>query len=123
MKIGEVAKQAGIATSTLRYYEQIGLLPAPQRRGGQRVYDAEIFNYLKIIKAGQRAGFSLDEIRTMIHEFSDDTPASTRWQSLAQQKLVELDTAIASLTAMKQHIIAGLDCRCATFDDCALMLE
>ncbi|MEO1442094.1 MAG: MerR family transcriptional regulator, partial [Chloroflexota bacterium] len=56
VRIGEVARQSGVSASTLRYYEGIGLIPAPVRVSGQRRYNADIFRVLRTIQAAQRAG-------------------------------------------------------------------
>jgi MerR family redox-sensitive transcriptional activator SoxR len=122
MKIGEVAKRAGIATSTLRYYEQIGLLPPPKRVSGQRSYDAQVFDTLKIIAAGQANGFTLNEIHGLLHGYCDNKqPNSVKWRSMARHKLNEIDVEIQRLEAIKQSLISGMDCDCTSFDDCKFM--
>ena len=72
MRIGDVAKQAGIPASTLRYYERIGLIEPPDRSSGQQDYNDDIFDMLQIIQAAKSAGFSLTDIRQLIesaHQF------------------------------------------------------
>lgn len=91
LTIGEVARRAGMAPSTLRYYEQRGLLPTPQRRNGQRRYTTAVVQHLMLIKLAQQAGFTLADIETLVHGFATDTPLSTRWRALAPQKLIALD--------------------------------
>ncbi len=59
MRIGEVADQAGVRTSLIRYYEDIGLLPEPERVSGQRRYDATVLRRLTVIDVAHRAGMSL----------------------------------------------------------------
>jgi MerR family redox-sensitive transcriptional activator SoxR len=66
LTIGEVARQAGVATSSIRYYESIGLLPEPERLHGQRRYDTEVLGKLAFIGVAQSAGFKLDEIRELV---------------------------------------------------------
>jgi len=65
LSIGEVARQAGIRASAIRYYEQAGLLPAPRRRGGQRRYEPDVVDRLALIAFAQQAGFTISEIRTL----------------------------------------------------------
>lgn len=94
LTISEVAKRAGIRTSAIRYYESVGLLPLPRRVSGQRRYHTDILRRLAFIQAAQAVGFSVAEMRTLLHELDEDTPVSARWQVLAKQKLAEVDVLI-----------------------------
>jgi MerR family redox-sensitive transcriptional activator SoxR len=66
MSIGEVAKRAGVAASALRYYEREGLIPKADRRGGKRVYGADILDRLALIGVAKGAGFTVAEIQTLL---------------------------------------------------------
>lgn len=121
--IGEVARRAGIRTSALRYYESIGLLPAPRRVGGRRRYDEHVLEMLKVIRLAGRAGFTVAEIKTLLHGFAPDTSPAARWQPLARQKLAELDAQIERAQAMKRLLEIGLGCGCLRLEDCAIVLE
>ena len=66
MTIGAVAARAGRRPSSIRYYEQIGLLPRPDRVSGRRVYGPDTVRTLAVIETGQRAGLTLDEIRDLL---------------------------------------------------------
>src|SRR5919199_5539807 len=67
MRIGELARQSGLASTALRYYEKAGLLPPPQRTpAGYRPYDASVLHRLVFIRAAQAVGLSLPEIRDVI---------------------------------------------------------
>jgi MerR family redox-sensitive transcriptional activator SoxR len=66
LTIGEVARRAGVPTSSIRYYESIELLPAPQRVSGQRRYRTDVLGKLGFIGMVQSAGFRLAEIRELI---------------------------------------------------------
>ncbi|MEP7294406.1 MAG: MerR family transcriptional regulator, partial [Chloroflexota bacterium] len=68
LTISEVARQAGVRTSTLRYYESIGLLPEPARISGRRHYDADVLQRLEIIRTAQQAGFTLAELRVLFDD-------------------------------------------------------
>ena len=85
--IGDVVERAGVAASTIRYYEEIELLPPARRVNGRRRYDQAILEKLNTIRLAQRAGYTLDEIQTLLHDFPADTPPSARWQAMAQEKL------------------------------------
>jgi MerR family transcriptional regulator, redox-sensitive transcriptional activator SoxR len=119
MAIGDVAERAGIAASTLRYWERVGILPAPERVNGQRRYDERVFQRLAIIRGAQEAGFNLAEIQTLMHGFSREVPPSARWRALAVAKLEEIDAVIAKAEAMKRVLREGLECECLRLEDCA----
>ncbi|MFL5734873.1 MAG: MerR family transcriptional regulator [Chloroflexia bacterium] len=118
MTIGEVARQAGVRTSALRYYESIGLLPRAARVSGQRRYDGTVLQRLAIIQLAKEAGFTIEETRTLLHGFGADTPPSARWRALAEQKLVEADIMIRRAQDMKRLLEEGLNCECLTFEQC-----
>jgi MerR family redox-sensitive transcriptional activator SoxR len=116
---GEVARQAGIRTSAIRYYEQAGLLVAPRRASGQRRYDPAILDRLALIRFAQRAGFTVSEIRTLFEGFGADTPMSLRWQSLAREKLEEVDALMDRAQRMRALLGQALACGCLRVEDCA----
>lgn len=99
LTIGEVADIAGIATSTLRYYESIGLLPAPTRQSGQRRYSADVLPVLAVIQLCKDAHFSLDEIKTLL--YGEGGLPSERWKALARHKMAEVEAIIARALEMK----------------------
>src|SRR6266581_1760776 len=100
LTIGEVAKRAGIRASAIRYYESVEVLPAPSRINGRRRYDSRVLERLAVIQIAQQAGFTVAEIRTLFNGFAAETPASARWEALAQQKLVEVDAVMRRAQAM-----------------------
>ena len=71
LTIGEVARRAGVATSSIRYYESIGLLPEPDRLHGQRRYDSDVLGRLAFIDVAQSAGFKLGEIKQLVGGIDD----------------------------------------------------
>ncbi len=123
LPIGEIARQAGIRPSALRYYESIGLMPRPNRVNGRRRYDQGTVQMLRVVQLAQQAGFTVAEIQTLLHGFAPDTPPAARWQPLARQKLRELDTVIAHAQQMKRVLETGLNCGCLRLEDCAIVLE
>lgn len=123
LTIGEIARRAGINPSAVRYYESIGLLPPARRINQKRRYDLNILPQLKFIRVGQQAGFTLTEIQTLMNGFQETTPPHERWQSLAQQKLSEIDALIQQAQAMKQTLESGLRCHCLRLDECQLVNE
>lgn len=122
LTIGEVARRVGVRASAIRYYEEAGLLPEPERVGGKRRYDEEVLRRLALIGGAKRAGFTLGEIRTLLHGFPAGTGAAQRWQALASEKLVEVEEAIAQLRETRQLLKEALRCECASLDECAWLL-
>ncbi len=119
LSIGQVATRAGLRTSSIRYYESVGVLPEPERVSGQRRYPADIVTRLGFIDVAQRAGFSLDEIRELF-EASAENQASERLQSLAQRKLGDVEDLIARAEAMRGWLQAAGNCECPQLDACLL---
>src|SRR5215469_12714951 len=76
VKIGELAKRAGVNASAIRYYEKLGLLPAPDRSGGQRRYPASSADRLLLIRFSSEMGFTLSEIRLFLSGFRDNASPS-----------------------------------------------
>jgi DNA-binding transcriptional MerR regulator len=102
LTIGELARRAGVTTSALRYYEELGLLPAPARISGQRRYPESAARLVGAILLYSDAGFTLAEQKALL-----GTPG---WKQLAQRKLAELDEQIARAQAAREAIRHGLRC-------------
>ncbi len=115
LTIGEVARQAGVAATTLRYYEQIGLVPPPGRLGGQRRYDDSVLARLEVIRLCKSAGFALEEIQLL---FADDAPGRPASRALAEAKLAEIDAQMESLAQARAVIEWGMRCTCPSIDSC-----
>jgi len=123
LTIGEVARRAGVRTSALRYYEEVGVLPPATRVGGQRRYDEEILARLAVVRLAQDLGFSVAEIRALVEGFDDVGVPSDRWHELAKRKLTEVDSLIRHAEQMKRLLEESLGCGCLTLDACALVLQ
>ena len=109
--VGEVATRSGLATSTLRYYDEIDLVAPTTRVGGQRRYAPAVLHRLRIIAGCRQAGFTLDEIRALLDGGGD-------WQQLARAKAAELDARIAELEDARALVQAALACDCARLESC-----
>jgi MerR family redox-sensitive transcriptional activator SoxR len=119
MTIGEVARQAGVNTSTVRYYDRLGLLPKPRRVNKHRRFDPDVLGWLALIDFAQKAGFTLAEIRGLFHDFPADTTPAQRWQSVSAQKIPQIDALIARAQEMKRLLEHTQGCDCARLEDCA----
>jgi MerR family redox-sensitive transcriptional activator SoxR len=118
MRIGDVARRAGVRVSLLRYYEEIGLLPQAPRVSGQRRYDETVLRRLSVIGVAQRAGLRLDEIRELLEHGNE--PMSERLRELAERRLPEIDALIDRAQRVRVWLTAATACDCDRIDDCAL---
>jgi MerR family redox-sensitive transcriptional activator SoxR len=123
MTIGEVARRAGVEPSTLRYYESIGILPAPKRVSGQRRYSSDVLLRMAFIRVAKEAGFTMNDVQTLVDGFSEDTPPSERWRTLARSKLPEVEALIVRAQGMKRLLEEGLACDCLRLEECALFVD
>jgi DNA-binding transcriptional MerR regulator len=108
LTIGEVARRTGVATSALRYYEELGLLPAPARSSGQRRYPESVVGLVGIILLLRDVGFSLAEQKALM---TSRTVALDDWRRLARRKLTELDEQIIKAQTAREAIDHALRCR------------
>jgi MerR family redox-sensitive transcriptional activator SoxR len=111
LTIGEIARSAGIRTSTIRYYERIGLLPKPPRAGGRRRYDASILERLAMVRFAKQVGFSVAEIKILLGGVPGRPPPE-RWRKLAHEKLTQVDRLISDASAVRQLLLDTLDRKC-----------
>jgi MerR family transcriptional regulator, redox-sensitive transcriptional activator SoxR len=120
LTIGEVARRAGVATSSIRYYERIELLPAPERVHGQRRYQSDVLGKLGFIGVAQSAGFKLAEIKELIDGVDSATGMGEPMRSLSIRKLDEVEALLERTRAMKGWLEVAKECGCASPSECAL---
>jgi DNA-binding transcriptional MerR regulator len=118
LTIGDVAARAGVRTSTLRYYEQEGLMTPAERVSGQRRYSGEAVEQLTVIRFCQALGFSLGEIRDILAP-PRGRAQKQRWRGLVDAKLVELGEVVARAEAMAAMLRTSRDCECVDVRECA----
>jgi DNA-binding transcriptional MerR regulator len=114
LDIGEVARRTGIPPSTLRYYEEKGLISSVGRRGLRRTFDAQVLERLALIALGQSAGFTLEEIG---HMFAPDGRPQIDRRKLAT-KAEELDRTVRRLSAMRDGLRHAAVCPAPTHLEC-----
>lgn len=114
MDISEVAKRSGLATSTLRYYEEIGLIRSVGRRAQRRIFGQQILDQLAIIALGRAAGFSLHEIGYMLHV--DGETQINRQVLIA--KAEEIDRSIKQMKAVREGLRHAANCPEKSHLDC-----
>ena len=111
---GDVSEHSGLPASTLRYYEEKGLIQSTGRRGLRRLFHASVLQRLALIGLGRRAGFSLEEIAAMFRE--DGSPRIDRAQLL--RKADQLDRDIQQLVAMRDGLRHAARCKAPSHLEC-----
>lgn len=105
MRIGELSEESGVPTKTIRYYEEIGVLPPPPRSSsGYRDYDAEAASRLGFIRAAQSVGLSLGEIREVLAVRDKGQQPCVHVTGLIEQHAADLAERIAALQRMQQDL-------------------
>ncbi|MBE1878348.1 MerR family transcriptional regulator [Myceligenerans pegani] len=128
LRAGRVAEAAGVNVETLRYYERRGIIDEPDRSpGGHRLYPETTVTTLRMIKAAQNLGFTLDEIAELL-EAAHRHHGRVRGglQARTEAKLTEVEQKIADLQTIRSSLLAARDAgcedlaRCAESDDCPI---
>ena len=126
LRAGQVAEAVGVNVETLRYYERRGILAQPERSpGGHRLYSEETLTTLRVIKAAQRLGFSLDEVAELLSVGRRRHGLQAR----AAEKLAEVDRRIADLTVIRSELVAAVEAgyddlvQCAETECCPIPFE
>ena len=122
LTIGDVARRAGLNASAIRYYESAGLLPAPPRRDGRRVYDESVLDRLVFIQAARRMGFAVKEI-AVLEAAGPRRRFSKLMRDTATRKLEELDGWIERAQRMRAVLVASLGCDCLDVTMCGRNLR
>ena len=123
LTIGELARRAGRRASSIRYYEEIGLLPEPVRVGGQRRYPPGTARTLAAIAAAQRAGLSLQEIAAVLGASPGEHDAIEEFRRVAAAKLPQATAAVERATAAREWLEHAVACECLTLEECSLLGE
>jgi MerR family mercuric resistance operon transcriptional regulator len=103
LSIGKMSKQSGVNIETIRFYEKIGVMPAPRRRAnGYRLYDADHLMRLSFVRRSRELGFSLDEIRGLLRLVDGDAYTCAQVRELTLDHLAEIRRKIADLKRLKR---------------------
>lgn len=125
MRIGVLAKAAGVSVPTVRYYESIGLLTPPTRQGGQRVYGSDDLKALSLIRHCRDLDFSIDETRDILASVQRRLPCSDT-KTFAEKHLGSIRKKIAELRALEATVaalVSGCETTCcgSTAPDCVIL--
>jgi MerR family redox-sensitive transcriptional activator SoxR len=120
LSIGEAARRSGLTASAIRFYERKGLLPKPERRSGQRRFDAADLLRLKLIKAARDGGVPLAALTASPAVIGLD--AQDLRARLAHRR-ADIDRQIEQLNAQRARVDEGIACGCASLETCARLAE
>jgi len=121
--IGQLAEASGIKVPTIRYYEQIGLLPSPPRsQGNRRLYPESAIQRLRFVRHARELGFEIDAIRQLLHLADQPDQSCADADSIARRHLADIESKIARLTALGnevRHMI--VDCGQSSVRQCRVI--
>ncbi|CAH0537793.1 Redox-sensitive transcriptional activator SoxR [Vibrio marisflavi CECT 7928] len=122
--VGEVAKRCGIKVSTLHFYEKKGLIHSTRNAGNQRRYHKEVLRRVSVIKAAQKMGITLEEIKQAFASLPDNrTPSAEDWEALATQWRQDLDQRIAYMERLRDRLTGCIGCGCLSMKSCPMYNE
>jgi len=123
LTIGKLGQAAGVKVPTIRYYEQIGLLPEPDRSAGnQRLYPKSALDRLAFIRHARELGFPLEAIRDLLGLSDRPDQSCAAVDAIAQTQLAAVRARIARLTALEAELERMIgQCACGTISDCRVI--
>jgi len=122
--VGRVARRCGVNVSTLHFYEQKGLIRSWRSAGNQRRYKTDVLRRISVIKAAQKMGISLEEIKGALATLPDNrTPTQKDWQKLSTHWRADLDERIAYLERLRSLLAGCIGCGCLSMKNCPIYNE
>lgn len=123
LQIGDLARATNTKVETIRYYEQIGLLPAPARTSGNfRAYATEHLGRLSFIRRARDLGFTLDQIRELLSLSDQKRRSCEAVDVIARQHLADVDRKIDDLRALRDELSSVIEqCGCGTIAECRIL--
>jgi MerR family transcriptional regulator, redox-sensitive transcriptional activator SoxR len=121
LAVGDLARRAGVAVSTLHFYEAQGLLASQRSAGNQRRYPRAALRRVAFIRSAQQLGLSLAEIAAALATLpAGRTPTRADWARLSRQWRARLDARIAALVALRDRLDSCIGCGCLSLRSCRL---
>jgi MerR family transcriptional regulator, redox-sensitive transcriptional activator SoxR len=121
LTIGQVSERTGVATSALRFYEDIGIITSERTDGNQRRYERAVIRTVSVIKAAQEVGLTLSEISDALATLPNGrTPTKADWSRLARGWKSSLEGRIQELVALRDELGDCIGCGCLSLRSCAL---
>jgi MerR family transcriptional regulator, redox-sensitive transcriptional activator SoxR len=120
--IGQLAAATGLQSSAIRYYEDAGILPRPQRAAGKRRYDPETVDRLLLIRFCRHLGFRVSDLRGLFSD-SGGGRAKEAWRRLVDARLEAVGALIEEAKAVRRVLRESRDCDCVTLASCRFLRE
>ena len=121
LSVGQVSQRSGVAVSALHYYESLGLIRSIRTAGNQRRYRRDVLRHIAVIRAAQRIGIPLQEIRDALELLPDSrTPTRADWTRLSSNWRSTLTARIEQLTALRDQLDTCIGCGCLSMQRCKL---
>jgi MerR family mercuric resistance operon transcriptional regulator len=123
--ISQLAKAAGVPTTTMRYYERIGLVePEDRSHGNYRLYSDMSLQKVNFIRAAQATGFTLDDVKALLSDDAGGTPKCGNVQGLIEDRLVDIEERLKDLRHVRQVLKSALEkCQKQKKTDCCRVVE
>jgi MerR family redox-sensitive transcriptional activator SoxR len=121
LSVGYVAKRTGVKVSTLHFYEDKGLIRSWRNQGNQRRYKRDVLRRISVIKAAQKLGLSLDNIKqTFTGMPNERTPDKKDWAQLSKRWQKQLDEQIQSMIKLRDSLDGCIGCGCLSMQSCPI---
>lgn len=121
LSIGEIARRSGLAPSALRHYEAVGLIAAHRTQGNRRRYERATLRRIAVIRAGQRVGLTLEQIRHSFRGLDPHrAPTRSQWQRISEQWQPLLEQRIQHLQQVQSSLAECVGCGCLSMRQCTL---
>jgi len=121
LSVGFVAKRSGVKVSTLHFYEDRGLIRSWRNSGNQRRYKKDVLRRIALIKAGQKMGVSLAELKETLASLPNNrTPNTDDWDELATKWQQQLERRIRYLETLKDSLTGCIGCGCLSMKNCPI---
>ena len=122
LSIGEVAAATGLRTSAIRYYEEAGLLPKPDRVSGKRRYNGDTIDRITLIRFCRRLGMSLADVRGLLAA-PRGSRAKAQWRRLVDGRLEEISALITAAQGVERILRESRECDCVTLESCSFLVD
>ncbi|MEO2267375.1 redox-sensitive transcriptional activator SoxR [Pseudoalteromonas sp. YIC-656] len=121
LSVGTVAKRADVAVSALHFYEKKGLIRSWRNEGNQRRYKRDVLRRIAVIKAAQRMGITLEEIKETLSSLPHNrTPTKADWEMLSRHWQQQLDEKIAYMQRVRDYVDGCIGCGCLSMQRCPI---
>ncbi|WP_042153377.1 MULTISPECIES: redox-sensitive transcriptional activator SoxR [unclassified Pseudoalteromonas] len=121
LSVGFVAKRCGVKVSTLHFYEEKGLIRSWRNQGNQRRYKRDVLRRIAVIKAAQKIGIKLDDIKQNFADLPNErTPCKGDWANLSVNWQKQLDARIAYMQKLRDSVTGCIGCGCLSMENCPI---